>query len=525
RNTRASINVNAVNINGIKATSLAQESHKWHGIHRLMREEQIGALIVTETRMSAAQALEIENSFMSKRLKLYNYEYPENPAAKGVAIVLNREITNVEGVKIHYLIPGKAMLAILPWHGTRTMTVLGIYAPTESDEEKIIFWDAMTDLWLTTDLPIPDLAGGDFNLAPDAIDRLPHHADPDKVVAAYRRFVRLLDLQDGWRQTNPDVKAYTHVGTRGTLSRIDRILVSPTLMKNFPNLGQSGLRLTDHRMVSVRITAPGAPYLGKGRWAMPDFLLYDSDFMAFAMEEACKLEESMDDAHTEKSNPQTRFKSFKDTVIEYAKKRAKTAVGATARKKKKLGAGSPQPNACQPAREKSQTEIAELVASIEKKIDDLVDRERERKRLETRVRGFTELNHITKYAVNLSKDAKPRDTLTYLRRTDVTPEKGSRRSSEMAEIARDYHNDLQSDGMDIDQELRNEALKDALGSLPSHGEEVDMMPLGKKLTVDDVLEALLSAASGKAAGINGYATEFWRRLHAINEQNSTKEGD
>jgi hypothetical protein len=103
----------------------------------MMREQNLGILIVTETHMSTAQALEIEESFMNKHLKLFNYEYPDNPAAKGVAIVLNREITNTEGVKINYLIPGKALLAVVPWHGTQTMTVLGLYAPTESDEEKI----------------------------------------------------------------------------------------------------------------------------------------------------------------------------------------------------------------------------------------------------------------------------------------------------------------------------------------------------------------------------------------------------
>jgi hypothetical protein len=123
RNTRATTSLSAININGIKATSLAQDSHKWHAIHHMMREQNLGIMIITETHMSVAQALEIEESFMNKQLKLFNYEYPENPAAKGVAIVLNREITNIEGLKIHYLIPGKAILAVVPWHGTRTMTV------------------------------------------------------------------------------------------------------------------------------------------------------------------------------------------------------------------------------------------------------------------------------------------------------------------------------------------------------------------------------------------------------------------
>ncbi|KAJ7805872.1 hypothetical protein B0H14DRAFT_2382342 [Mycena olivaceomarginata] len=130
RNTRASLKLKAININGVTATSLSQDSHKWHRIHRMMGEQKIGVLIVSETHMSAAQAIEIEESFMNKRLKLFNSEFTEKPSMKGIAIVLNREQTNIDGVKIHYLVPGKAILAVLPWHGTRTLTVLGIYAPT-----------------------------------------------------------------------------------------------------------------------------------------------------------------------------------------------------------------------------------------------------------------------------------------------------------------------------------------------------------------------------------------------------------
>jgi exonuclease III len=422
---------------------------------------------------------------MSKHLKIFNYEYPDNPAAKGIAIVLNREITNTEGVKIHYLIPGKAILAIVPWHGTQTLTVLGLYAPTESDEAKISYWNSLCNLWLTTDLPVPDAIGGDFNLVSDAIDRLPHRTDSDAVVAAYLRFTCLMEAKDGWRQTNPDTKAYTHVSTHGTLSRIDRILVSPTLMKNCSHWGINDTAggLTDHRMVSTMISAPGAPYIGRGRWAMPLFLLHDKEFMDLAMEKACELEGSMHEPRTELTNAQTKFKSFKDSVTELAQKRAKTAVGASEKKWKTLvnepevllknkltetqdvgeahNPASAIESENQSAREeptqqtegKSQEEIAELIAAIKKSIDEIVDCQRERKRLETRVRGFTELNHITKYAVNLSKDPKPRDTLTYLRRTDITPEVGSKRSSEMAEIARNYHNNLQKDELELDNDM------------------------------------------------------------------------
>jgi hypothetical protein len=57
----------------------------------MMGEQKIGVMIVSETHMSAAQAIEIEESFMNKRLKLFNSEFTEKPSMKGVAIVLNRE--------------------------------------------------------------------------------------------------------------------------------------------------------------------------------------------------------------------------------------------------------------------------------------------------------------------------------------------------------------------------------------------------------------------------------------------------
>jgi hypothetical protein len=383
---------------------------------------------------------------------------------------------------------------------------------------------------------------------------MPHRTDSDAVVNVYLRFVRLLELKDGFRHNNPETKAYTHVSTHGTLSRIDRIPVSPKLMKNCHNWGISDVAggLTDHRMVSVTISAPGAPFIGKGRWSAPLFLYHDKEFIDLAMDEACKLEDSMLEPRTELCSAQTKFEGFKDSTIVHAQKRAKTAVGASEKKKKALVderetllngppvepttevAIDPDPaiNNENPSvqsehhqmmGEKSQEEVAKLVAVIEKKIDELVGRQRERTRLDTKVRGYTELNHITKYTVNLSKDKKPRDTLTYLRCTDIVPERGSRRSSEMAGIARDYHNDLQSDGIGVDLEEREAARKIALDLLPQPGEGADMKPLAEKLTEADVLEALLDSAAGKAAGMNGFATEFWRRLEAIHRENKKDE--
>jgi hypothetical protein len=301
--------------------------------------------------------------------------------------------------------------------------------------------------------------GGDFNLVADAIDRMPHRTDSEAVITAYLRFTRMLGLIDGWRQCNPNTKEYTHIGSRKSLSRIDKILVSPALMKNCRSWEITDVgSLADHKMVTVTASAPGAPYIGPGRWQMPHFLLHNSQFMEHASREVYKLEASMNEQRTELCNAQTKFKAFKDATMKTARVKAKVMIGASEAKKESLKKEmkvllNDTPNVTPPSHtnteggnpatlcsadtphsrtrntttrdtprepeahchECDQKRRAEEAALIQKKIDEIIDRQCERKRLETRVRGTTELNHITKYAVNLSKEKKPRDTIEFLR--------------------------------------------------------------------------------------------------------------
>ncbi|KAF7351516.1 Reverse transcriptase domain-containing protein [Mycena sanguinolenta] len=519
KNTRASLKLHALNINGMHSASLPNEGNKWHGIHRMMGEKRIGVLIVSETHMSAEQTVQIQDSFIGKRLHIINSEFPDKPSTKGVAIVLNKDHTNIEGVKVHYLIPGRAILAVLPWHGTHTLTVLGIYAPVDSDEEKIKFWNELTELWMTTNLPVPDATGGDLNLVPDAIDRQPHKTDKDEVIAAYLRFTRTLGLIDGWH----------------------KILVSPALMKQCQHWEIEDVgTIADHRMVSVMITAPGAPYIGKGRWAMPQFLAEDNGFMRDASRALYDLEKQMDRERTQEENAQTKFKAFKDQQLAAARRRVcdiRRSLGAEKKSFWKSEGGNPGrqyqlPPSRSPGDDHQNPETrsllltpAEMVAKIQKRIDEIIDLQNERKRLETRVRGKTELGHITKYAVNLSSDKKPRDTIDFLQRTDTVPARGSKKSSEMAEIARDYHKDLQSDGQNIPQSVREAALTEALNAVPPPCPGVNMEGLRKKVTEDDVRQSLLSAAPGKAAGMDGIIAEFWQKLNRMYEDSQKTKGD
>ncbi|KAJ7222446.1 hypothetical protein GGX14DRAFT_532294 [Mycena pura] len=296
-----------------------------------MLEENIGLLVVSETHMSQAQVTEIEESHMKKRLKIFNSPDPDNPSTKGIALVVNRETMNIHGIRINYLIPGRALLAVVPYHGKHTHTVLALYGPTESVAEKVDFYDQLCNLYLTTDLPVPDSLVGDLNFVEDERDRLPHHPDDARVVTAFLRLKRLLGLCDGWRDTNPDELAYTYVSTRKdpTLSRLDRIYVPPAAMKFSRNWEISDAlgKLTDHKMITVTINAPGSPFIGPGRYTLPLFLVHDKDFTTFAVNRFAKLEQELTQVRTEKY--------ALVEALERGRALAKTKIGASAQKRLK----------------------------------------------------------------------------------------------------------------------------------------------------------------------------------------------
>ncbi|KAJ7089500.1 Endonuclease/exonuclease/phosphatase, partial [Mycena crocata] len=246
-------------------------------LHRMMYDEQIGILAVSETHLSGAQQQEIEdNPILGKRMKIFGSIDVEQPNSKGVAIVLNNDITNTVGIKVRRLIPGRAIVATILWHGTRTLTILVIYAPADSMVENKLFWEKLYTLWTTQPLTTLDMVLGDTNIVEDPADRFPHKEDNTAAREALAKFKQLHGLKDGWRATNPDEKAYTYTHTHSeSHSRIDRIYVPDDQFKLCRrwDIKDTPRKLSDHRLVSVDVCAPGAPYIGTGQYTIPLHLL------------------------------------------------------------------------------------------------------------------------------------------------------------------------------------------------------------------------------------------------------------
>ncbi|KAF9455394.1 hypothetical protein BDZ94DRAFT_1140518, partial [Collybia nuda] len=166
----------------------------------------------------------------------------------------------------------------------------------------------------------------------DAIDRFPPHADAPQTVDALTSLKTKLKLIDGWRNTYPaKVKYSFRVGQTTTESRLDRIYIKEELIRysHTWEIRQTGIS-SDHKLVSMRLIDPRIPYLGKGRFAIPNSLLNHKPLIKKIDEIGCsyhlKLEALETTERNDVNNAQTAHKNFKDTIVHCIREYAKTVM-------------------------------------------------------------------------------------------------------------------------------------------------------------------------------------------------------
>ncbi|KAI4517378.1 DNase I-like protein, partial [Schizophyllum commune Loenen D] len=335
KKTASILKVATLNMNGRGHEDPTIYDGKWHRLFDMVRDKRIDILALNETHLDDAAVEKIHDRF-GKRLKLYNSPNPESPCAKeGVTIVLNKERTNIQDVQFRVIIPGRAVMLSTVWHANSTFTYLAVYAPNNRRENER-FWDSLYTKILSDDsIPIPDAMGGDMNSVEDTIDALPMRREHAGVLRALRRLVCTLHLVDGWRDHNEGKLAYTHrQPSTGTQSRIDRIYASRETMRTSQNWDIEVPNFkTDHRLVSMEITNPGSPRLGRGRATWPKHLIAGDKVLNNTIKaQGLTLQEKLDEfqtgrqTRTDTNNPQLLFKNFKDKIFAACRERARIVV-------------------------------------------------------------------------------------------------------------------------------------------------------------------------------------------------------
>ncbi|EPS99149.1 hypothetical protein FOMPIDRAFT_1031055 [Fomitopsis schrenkii] len=327
---RASLLLGSLNISG--RGNLRSATSKWGSINQLLREQRIGVLMVQETHLTEEDAALIQELY-GRRIHIINSPDPTSPlTARGVAFVLNRELVDTSELKVTEVVKGRAIMMKMKWHAGSAITLLNVYAPNQPAENGA-FWTRL-ELDITRGrLAKPDVIAGDFNLVEEAVDRLPMKSSPDAPLLALKSLTRSTNMNDGWRLTNPAAKEYSFPQRGGPArSRIDRVYVTDDLFARSLvwNISTTGVP-TDHCLITARVTAAQAPYIGRGRWTMPTHLLSDQVFIKLvATLGEAKLRDavacSKRETRSPANNPQLVLKRFKDEARALARRRLKTKI-------------------------------------------------------------------------------------------------------------------------------------------------------------------------------------------------------
>ncbi|KAF5340368.1 hypothetical protein D9611_007908 [Ephemerocybe angulata] len=525
RRTRANVKIASLNIRGGGSDQTRQ---KWQHINQLMRQKDIGILAVQETHLKRETTESLNGQFERKMIIINSIDH-FCPNSKGVAIVVNRDRVKCKysDITAKELVAGRALLVAIPWKNhTAKLTILALYAPNDKVQNRA-FWENINEMFSdpTQNLPRPDFILGDFNIAEEAIDRFPAELDNQDypAIEALRDLKDTLRVTDGWRKTYPDkTRTFTWSHKPADMSqplpdnlpksRIDRIYVRSELFKKTSEweVRYDHAIKTDHELVSARLIDTDAPYMGRGRWEIPNFLLEDDDFMDWVRKHGNKKLEEMEGLteRTASKNVQSIFKILKDDIRDVAKQIAREAIPkAKAEIEKKhdlMEEILKDPDTSDYEKSAKASKINEEIKVLETKYHD-----RTRENMHTKY--ALENETIGKVWIRANKENKPRDSIPYLKDSEGNLIK---KSIDMANHASKYHDDLQKLGTPTPEEIPDtlNAKREALSALELKLDEGDKTNLSQLMSQDEIREALVSMPNGKASGPDGIPTELWKNL-------------
>ena len=524
KRTKPTLGLGSLNIAG-RGNLTGNQNNKWNAVNHMMKEEKLGVLCVQETHCNE-ETINTLHTLYGRRMKIFHSSAERATIEQGVAIILNRELVDIANVKVTNIIPGRAIMIKMHWHLDRTLSILNVYAPNNMTENTA-FWKKLDELRRENKYTKPDILAGDFNVVEEAIDRIPIKEDNNAAVQALADYIRALGMKDGWRNTEPTGRDYTFP-QRGSekRSRLDRIYTTEQILSQSHGwtIQTTGIP-TDHRLPIARLSAAAL-----GRWQMPAQLLTDKTFLQKATEAGVKMMKKLEEEEKsrgkertlrekepnqpqpEKENIQLLHADFKKDIQRIARNRMKEKIPKLKANIKRLQENLDQIKAekdyeTNPKKQHEAEIIQQRLFELEKK------RYKDTKQA-TATHYELNAERVTKYWSAINKERKPRDVIYTLRTPHTEPAQYVTKSKDMANLAKEYHNELQREGdaeAQSDPE-REECIQEALNAIPTQPDARDLMGLGSEITKRDIKAAIKKTEAGKATGIDGIPYEFWEKM-------------
>ena len=520
RRRRKNLKVASLNMNG--RGSRLQD--KWGAINNVMKRRRIAILGLQETHPNEEMQKTIGRRFKNTMHIVHSADPSDPNTTGGVSVAIHKSMVDTKEITHQTVIPGRAILVEIPWGGNERLRILNVYAPVKN-AEKTDFWKALLKAVEDDENLRPDIMMGDFNLVENPeIDRLNNRrgSDPPAARDAMAKLTMELNMADGWRRRHPKKRGYTFIGS--SQSRLDRIYTREDIYPwctdwkiEHPGFG------TDHSLVSVQVTSENMPFIGRGRWAIPVNLLKNKQLKKETQELARKLQSDVEQAalmNRATGDPQLAMKTFKTKVVELYKSYQKThqprLENAIKSLQKELENKADAPDL-------TADEVQEQSMLITERINALEKKRRDEARLLSSARNRLEGETMSKHWVRSAREAAPRDTIRALRNPLGDQTRQETRSDKMAEIAKEYHEQLlaidRNPGEEPDERRLTKVLENVNAKLSPEG----ISTLRGDINEEEIAVAIMSTANDKVAGLDGVPVELWKLLHQ--QYKSAKENE
>jgi exonuclease III len=514
--------------------------NKWNDIKSAMRNNKIAVLAIQETHLSEEQAATVQDMYQHD-IHIIHSASPVNPTASaGVAFVLNKRLLNTseEKYKVQTLIPGRAILIELKWHNDDIVTILNLYAPADRDKQPE-FWESLTRLWqpdnsedenATPNIAKPDIVLGDFNIVEDVTDRYPRDEEEisSDAAEALMDFRLTLGISDTWRELYPEEKVYTFTRGASTRSRLDRIYAAYHVEQLLSEWQHDSSQIhSDHALVTTKYSPLSAPHVGPGRFAIKQWMTRNKRFLDMIEEEGMKHQqeaERLGDDRTPDRNLQALNKSLKGEFTRIAKKEGREQANRMRIKSDGLRAeiwkieNDPDRN--------EDPEAMGEAAMLKKELEFLEHKTRKQTREDARTKHENESEKPGKYLSNLGKKPAHRNP-TFRLYDPAAPDEVKTRSTDMAELGREYHSRIQQRTAEDPSATQSKDTRDkhVLPTVPENqklsDEEADS--LDTRISEEDVENALKASKSLSSPGPDGIPFELWKELkarHVLRQKNN-----
>jgi len=245
--------------------------------------------------------------------------------------------------------------------------------------------------------------------------------------------------------------------------------------------------------------------MGTGRYEIPGFVLKNPRFIKNIEKLGTEIMEHSADAAT---SIQYVHEKFKKMIISKARNTAKVMAPKL---KQKLALLQIDLKAVTNDTTLSIEAKKAEIGIIDQQIKQLLATIHLRSRTNAKATHRIEMESVTKYFMRHKSSVTLRDIMQNMKIPGSTQEIYTRKSEIMAELARDYHKDIQLDGIEPEEECKNAAaavLRNIKNCLNNEKKE----DLSLLLTEEDVQQALHCAPRHKSSGLDGIPTELWQKL-------------